>query len=135
MSFKSVLKPEDSIVAGLATAGLVYGVYNGALGSIAEVQSTPSGHPALAPSLTKAGYTSLVLVAGVALMARDPNIVILGGAMIIAEELHYRHAIETHPDTGQPAAPTAAAYAPVEDVTGAQPYGGQPYMAENAQIG
>jgi hypothetical protein len=34
-------------------------------------------------------------------LARDPNIVILGGAAIIAMELHYRHAIMAHPDTGQ----------------------------------
>lgn len=135
MSFKSVLKPEDSITAGLATAGLVFGVYQGALGTAAQVQATPTDHPSLAPSLTKAGYTSLVLVAGVSLLARDPNIAILGGATIIAMELHYRHSIETDKDTGQPAAPGPASYAPVETVAPQPNYGGQPYMATAPSIG
>lgn len=129
MSFKSVLRPEDSITAGLATAGIVWGIYNGALGSVASVQATPVGHPALGPSLTKAGYTSLVLVSGVALLARDMNIAILGGATVIACELHYRHAMQVDPDTAEPAAVGPSAYSPVETVSPQSNYGGQPYMA------
>lgn len=112
MSFKSVLRPEDSIVAGLATAALVYGIYQGGLGSVASVHNTDANHPALESSRKKAGYTALVAVAGVSLLARDPNIVILGGATIIAMELHYRHAIMTDPGSGQIVPPGPDAYQP-----------------------
>ncbi|HEY1618001.1 MAG TPA: hypothetical protein VGG25_10310 [Streptosporangiaceae bacterium] len=109
---KSVFKPEDSIVAGLATVGLVYGMYQLNLGTVASAQYTDANHPIMETSRKKAGYTSLVLVAGIALLARDPNIVILGGATIIAMELHYRHAIMSDPDSGQIVAPGPQAYQP-----------------------
>jgi hypothetical protein len=135
MSFKSVLKPEDSVVAGLATAALVYGVYQNSLGSVAECQLSPANHPALEISRKKAGYTALAAVAGVSLLARDPHIAILGGAMIIAMELHYRHAIMADGQTGQIVPPGPQAYQSVETVNGAAPYGGEPAMAANAEIG
>lgn len=112
MSFKSVLKPEDSIVAGLATAALVIGVYQGNLGTVASVHATDANHPTLETSRKKAGYTALVAVAGVSLLARDPNIAILGGATIIALELHYRHAIMADSNTGIIVPPGPAGYQP-----------------------
>ena len=116
MAIKSVFTPENSVVAGLATVGLVYGVYQASLGPVASVQMTPANHPALETSRKKAGYTALVLVTGVSLLARDPNIVILGGAAIIAMELHYRHAIMADSDTGQIVAPGPDAYQPAQSV-------------------
>lgn len=135
MAFKSVLKPEDSIVAGVAVAALVVGVYQGGLGSVAQAQATPANHPIMQNSLTKAGYTSVILVAGLGLLARDPNIVILGGAVVIAEELHYRHAIQTDHETGMPAQQGPAAYTPVENVSPQPNYGGEPYMTSSDEIG
>lgn len=111
MGFKSVLKPEDSIVAGIAVAALVVGVYQGGLGPVAGVQATDANHPALETSRKKSGYTALIAVAGVSLLARDPNIAILGGATIIAMELHYRHAIMTDPGSGMIVTPGPQDYA------------------------
>jgi hypothetical protein len=116
MAIKSIFKPEDSIVAGLATVGLVYGVYQASLGPVASVQATTANHPALETSRKKAGYTALAMVAGVSLLARDPNIVILGGAAIIAMELHYRSAIMADSETGQIVAPGPDAYQPAQNV-------------------
>jgi hypothetical protein len=116
VAIKSIFKPEDSIVAGLATVALVYAVYQNDLGPASSVQATPANHPTLETSRKKAGYTALIMVAGVSLLARDPNIVILGGAAIIAMELHYRHAIMADPDTGQITAPGPSAYQPAQNV-------------------
>lgn len=135
MSFKSVLSPENSVLAGVATAAFAVAVYESSLGSVAGVHMTDANHPVTQASLRKAGFTAAAAVAGVAILARDPNIVIIGGAAIIAMELHYRHAIQTDPGTGQPVPAGNAAYAPVETTDTAQPYGGQPYMAESPQIG
>jgi hypothetical protein len=119
MAFKVNLTPEGSITMGLATVGLVYGMYQLDCGPVSMAQATPTGGAearSLSVSRRKAGWTSLVAVAGIALMARDPNIVILGGATIIAMEAHYRHAIMADHESGQLVAPPEAAYRPAENV-------------------
>lgn len=116
MAFKSVLKPEGSLIMGAAVAGSVFAVYQLDIGPVSQVQATDANHPVLETSRKKAGYTSLVLVAGLAVLAKDPNIVILGGAAIIAMEAHYRHAIMAHPETGQIIPPAPSAYQPAENV-------------------
>lgn len=109
-----VFKPENSIIAGLAVIALVIANYNLHVGSNASVGATDAWDPNLQASSKKAGWSSLALVSGVALLARDPNIVILGGAAIIAMHASTVHAMAVHPQTGQIVAqsPTAASYAP-----------------------
>jgi hypothetical protein len=110
MAFRSYLKPEGSIVAGLAVMGLVYADYQLNLGATAQVQMTDANHPAVETSRKKAGYTAAMLVAGIGLIAKDANIIILGSATIVAMELNYRHAIMAHPQTGIMQPPTEMVY-------------------------
>ena len=110
MAPSSIFKPEGSIVAGLAVVGLVWADYSLHMGSAANVHASSANHPVLEASRMKAGYTAAILVAGVALIARDPNIVILGGAAIIVMEISMRHAIMSNPETGQIVPPQASAY-------------------------
>ena len=116
MAFKSLVSVEGSLVLGAALVGAVFANYQINVGNVSAVQMTEPNHPALETSRKKAGYTSLVLVAGLALIARDPNMVILGGGAIIAMELSYEHGIFAHPETGQLIPPSAAAYTPAENV-------------------
>lgn len=116
MTIQSVLRPEGSIVAGLATVALVYSVYQLNVGEVAAAAATDAHHPLLESSRKKAGWTSIALVAGVALLARDPNIVILGGAATIGMEASYRHAIMQDPNTGMIVPPPAKSYQPAENV-------------------
>lgn len=117
MSFKSILKPEGSVVAGVATIGAVYGVYQLSMGNVAQVHATEPNHPVLETSRKKAGYSSLVLVSALTLLTRDANVGILGAGAIIVMELMYRHGIMAHPDSGQMINPNpAAAYSPAENV-------------------
>lgn len=112
MAFKSILKPENSIVAGLATVALVAGVYQLDVGPVSQVHASDAGHGANTAGIKKAGYTSLIMVAGISLLARDPNIVILGGAAIIAFHAHYRHANLVNPQTNMLEPQGPAAYVP-----------------------
>lgn len=112
MSFKSVLKPENSIVAGLATIGLVAAVYQLDAGPVSQVHASDAYHGANQAGIKKAGYTSLIMVAGISLLARDPNIVILGGAAVIAFHAHYRHANMVNPGTNMIESQGATAYQP-----------------------
>ena len=117
MSFKSILKPEASVLAGIATVATVYGVYQLAVGPVSQAQATDANHPVLEASRRKAGYTALVLVAGLVLITKDANIGILGGGTIIAMELGYRHGIMANPESGKLMNPNpATAYEPAENV-------------------
>ncbi len=118
MTIKSVLKPEGSVVASVATLGAVYGVYQLNCGNVSQAHATDANHPVLETCRKKAGWESLILVAALTLITRDANIGILGGAGIIAMELSYRHAIMADTKTGKMAPPNGGnAYTPAEDVT------------------
>lgn len=117
MAFKSYLKPENSIVAGLGVMGMVYATYQLNVGSLSQAQASDANHPVLESSRKKSGYVSAVLVAGIGLIAKDANIIILGSATIIAMELQARHAIMAHPQTGVMQPPdTMGVYEPAENV-------------------
>lgn len=116
MNFKSVLKPEGSVVAAVAVAGTVFAVYNLDVGSVSQAHASSANHPALEASRKKAGYTSFIIVAALTLITRDGNVGILGFGSIVAMEVHYRHAIMASPTTGAIVAPSPAAYQPAENV-------------------
>lgn len=117
MTWRSILKPEGSTMAGLATVGAVYGIYQLNLGSVAQAQASAPNMPALETSRKKAGYTALVLVSALTLLTRDANVGILGGGTIVAMEINYRHAILADPNSNKMINPNpAAAYGPAENV-------------------
>lgn len=112
MQFKSVLKPEGSVVAGIAVVGLVYATYQLDVGAVSAAYATDANHPALESSRKKAGYTALIGVAALTLITRDANVGILGFGSIVAMEIHYRHAIMASPVTGKVVPPAPSAYQP-----------------------
>jgi hypothetical protein len=117
MTWKSILKPEASTMAGLATVGVVFGIYQLEVGSVAQAASTDANHPVLNSSKRKAGYTALVLVSALVLLTKDANIGILGGGTIIAMELSYRHGIMVNPQSMSMQNPApGTAYEPAENV-------------------
>jgi hypothetical protein len=117
MSFKSILKPDASTMAGLATAGTVFAIYQLNVGSVSQAAATDPNHPVLANSRKKAGYTALAAVAALTLITKDANIGILGAGSIIAMELVYRHGIMADPNSLKMQNPNpAAAYEPAENV-------------------
>ena len=112
----SVLKPENSMIAGLAVVGLVianYNLHNGPVSSVALSAPEPGGGN-LTTTNKKAGWTSLLMVSGISLLAKDANIFILGCAAVIAMHSSYLHSIAVSPSVNAivsgPAA--AGAYVP-----------------------
>lgn len=116
MNFKSVLKPENSIIAGIATIGLVYAIYQMNVGPLSQAHASDPNHPALETSRKKAGYTAFIAVSGITLIAKDANIGILGFLTIIAEEIQIRHAIMVEPNSGRMVPPAESAFSPAENV-------------------
>jgi hypothetical protein len=120
---KSVLKPEGSIVSGIAVAGSVYAIYAMHVGTIAQAHASDSNHISLESSRKKAGYTSFIFVSVVTLITRDANVGILGYGSIVAMEAVTRHAIMANPATGQMESPAETTYQPAENVVPMQNQG------------
>jgi len=100
MDLKPRLSGENSIIASLSTVALVIGIYSMKIGPAADVHVSPANDGNMAAAVKKAGVEAIVVVAAVSLIAKDPNIAILGGLAIIGEELFYRHALMADPMSG-----------------------------------
>jgi len=111
MDFTPRLSGENSIIASLAVVAIVEAVYQSNVGPAADVHATEPFDINLTAATRKAGWLSLGIVGALGLLAKDLNIFILGGATVIANEVIYRHALATHPGTGQIVL-TPGSYAP-----------------------
>lgn len=109
---RSMLKPEGSIIGGVAVAGSVWAIYNMNVGPVSTAHASDANHAALESSRKKSGYTAFIFVSAITLIAKDVNIGILGFASIIAMELDYRHAIMVSPVTGMIQPPAESSYSP-----------------------
>lgn len=127
MEIKSVLKPEGSIMSGMAVVGLVYAIYQMHVGSVADAHVTEPNHPSLESSRKKAGYISLAVVAALTLITRDGNVLVLGSGSIVGMELTYRHAIMSNPMTQMMEEPISALYQPAAAVVPQQAQGDTSY--------
>jgi hypothetical protein len=96
-----LLPPQASIGVGLAVAAVVYTIYNKALPPIADMRVADSQNRDLAASEKAATWTAVGTVAGISLIARDPDIFIIGGLTTIALAWWHRHANMVNPATGK----------------------------------
>lgn len=121
------MKPEISLGVGLATAAIVGAVYVNATPSLTDARVAPPGNGDLEAARKMAAWTSAGTVAGISLLAKDPTVFILGGAMVIVLDWWYRHANEVDPSTGKASvgARIAASTAPTQSTDpGAYGYAG-----------
>lgn len=111
------LKPEVSVPVALATGGLVYGIFQMNLPNLTDVRAAPPKDGDVDASERLATWTAAAVVAGVSLIARDPNVFIVGGAMVVALAWHYRHANHVDPQTGKAGFMHNSRVAPAADMT------------------
>lgn len=123
IDFKPRLSGENSIIMAGASVALVLGIYQATVGPVSDVHATDANDMNLAKAVRKAGWLSFAAVAALTLLAKDPNIMILGGAAIVAEELCYRHALISNPHTGA-ITTTPDAYTPASARAGMYVVGG-----------
>jgi hypothetical protein len=110
--FRSILRPEGSIVSGIAVAGAVWAIYNMNVGNVSTAHASDPNHISNESSRKKAGYSAFIFVAGVTLITRDANVGLLGFASIVAMEINYRTAIMANPVNGQMVPPAGSSYQP-----------------------
>jgi len=101
MKFESILKPQGSVAMGIATGVLVYTIFDRSLPDAATMHATRPYDINIESGRKKAVYTSAAVLSAVTLLTKDVNVFILGGIVLIALDVHARHANVTAPDTGK----------------------------------
>lgn len=94
------LSPPVSIGTGLAVAGVVLAIHAQSTPSQADMQGLPSGNADVDTAERRATWTSIGVVAGVSLLAKDPTVFVIGSAMTIALAFVTRHAVWTDSASG-----------------------------------
>lgn len=85
------LKPEFSIMGGLAVGAIVFAIHSQATPSQADIAALPAGTPDIDDAERKATILSAGVVAGVSLIAGDPTIFVMGALMTTGMALWTRH--------------------------------------------
>jgi hypothetical protein len=111
---KSLLTPPQSVGTTLGVVGVVYAVHSNVLPPKAVMNATDAYDSNLEAARKQAAILSIGVVGGISLLAKDPNILIVGGLAAIALDWVSRYCIMRHPATGQivtqtPQTPTLAA--------------------------
>jgi hypothetical protein len=102
------LKPEVSLTVAAATGALVYTIFSAELPSMADVHAANAHNPFISRSVNSAGWTAAAAVAGISLLAKDPTVFVVGGAMAAFLTWRAKHANFTNPVTNQVVPPQAA---------------------------
>jgi hypothetical protein len=96
-----MLKPEVSIPIALAVGTMVYAIHSNATPTLADMRAVPPGDDNLDASRRMATWTAAGAVGFTSLVAKDPNIFIVGGAMVVIMDFLSRWASNVNPDTGK----------------------------------
>lgn len=96
-----MLKPEVSLPVAVAVGTMVYAIHSNATPPMIDLRSAPPNDANVEASRKVATWTSAAIVSFVSLITRDPNIFIIGGAMVVAMDFWTRHANAVDNETGK----------------------------------
>jgi hypothetical protein len=112
MALKSILKPDSSVMAGLAEAAAVYVIYQSALPNHADIRSAPANDATIESARKGAAWKAAGLLGFVFLITQDLNSFLIGGLALGGIDYMTKHANGVNPSTGKltgtPPAGTAA---------------------------
>jgi hypothetical protein len=98
---------KKSIEVGLATGALVFAIYMSTMPSLADTRSNQPNNKFVESSRKVATWTSAGLVSLVFLLSGDPTVLLVGGAMVVAEDFSHRIANATSPATNKVITPAS----------------------------
>src|SRR5258708_6496993 len=104
MSLKSVLKPDSSVMAGLAEAAAIYVIYQAALPNHADIRSAPPHNIDIESARKAAAWKSAAVLGFVFLLTQDLNSFLIGGLALGGIDYMTKHANGINPSTGKLAA-------------------------------
>ena len=83
---------QTSVGIALGTGAIVWAINQSAMPPLANVRNTPAGNPALQKARRTSTIMSGLFVGLVYWLTKDPVPVIVGGAVVIAQDIAHRHA-------------------------------------------
>jgi|SRR3954464_12575941 hypothetical protein len=95
-----ILKPDVSLTVALATGAVVWGIYSNALPTLPDVRVGKPNDLDVDGARKAATWTAAGVVGAISLIAKDANVFIVGGAMVIAADWWFRHANAKNPMVG-----------------------------------
>lgn len=87
-----MLKPNENLMLAAAVGAVVYGTYNIALPTIADTRGLPGNVPDVDKAEKAATWASVAVVSGISLLAKSPEVFVVGGLMTIGLAWSYKHA-------------------------------------------
>lgn len=90
---------EGKLGLALATGALVYGVYQIQMPRTTDLRTMEPGNEDAQGAEKAATWTAAAAVAGISLLAKSPEVFIVGGLMTMALAWTYRHADAVNPYT------------------------------------
>jgi hypothetical protein len=109
------MKAEVSLGLALATGVLVWSIYDHAVPDLVDHRVGDVGDQNAAAAEKTARWVAAGAVAGISLMAKDPTVFVVGGAMVIGLSVLHRHANLVNPMTGRATAPVPVNAAVADD--------------------
>jgi hypothetical protein len=93
------LKAETSLTVGIATAALVWAIYQMHMPVTADVRASAPNNQAVDSQRAVSTWTAAGVVAAISLISHDPTVFVIGGAMVVALDFTHRHANAVSPST------------------------------------
>lgn len=87
-----MLKANENLMLAAAVGAVVYGTYNIALPTIADTRGLPGNVPDVDKAEKAATWASVAVVSGISLLAKSPEVFIVGGLMTIGLAWTYKNA-------------------------------------------
>lgn len=98
---KSLLKPDTSVMLGLANGGVILGIYSMYLPPSASVRTVDPHDNDIEKSRRAAAWTSAGVLGLMYLMTRDKNSFMIGGMVLGAVDFTVKHANGLNPFTNK----------------------------------
>jgi hypothetical protein len=87
-----VLKPNENLMLAAAVGAVVYGTYNIALPTLADTRGLPGNTPDIDKAEKAATWASVAVVSGISLLAKSPEVFVVGGLMTIGLAWSFKNA-------------------------------------------
>lgn len=97
---KSLLKPDQSVMLGVASGALIMAIYNGAVPGIANVRVSEAQDGDIEGARKMAAWTSAGLLGFLFLLTRDRNAFMIGGMVLAGIDISVKHSNGMNPLTG-----------------------------------
>ena len=101
------LAPTASVGVGVAMLGVVYGIYDQTLPEVTDIRVQEAGDRDLCAAEKTARWASAAVVTGVALIAMDATVFIIGATGVIIFSWMHRHANYCDPQLGATSKPSS----------------------------